>query len=93
MSVARRRYGGRPYAVRAGRLLEEARRIVDPVLKKATPVFEYEPGTWGPCEEVDRMWRRPTAGIIQQGVILSMEEAWTSKCLPIQTRLRDGRRP
>jgi glucose-6-phosphate 1-dehydrogenase len=23
-------------------------RIVDPVLKAGTPVFEYEPKTWGP---------------------------------------------
>ena len=32
--------------------VEEAWRIVDPVLKAGTPVYEYEPGTWGP-EEVD----------------------------------------
>jgi hypothetical protein len=30
--------------------VEEAWRIVDPVLKKGTPVYEYEPGTWGPRE-------------------------------------------
>jgi len=30
--------------------VEEAWRIVDPVLKKATPVYEYEPNTWGPRE-------------------------------------------
>ena len=29
---------------------EEAWRIVDPVLKANTPVYEYEPGTWGPAE-------------------------------------------
>jgi glucose-6-phosphate 1-dehydrogenase len=28
--------------------VEEAWRIVDPVLKAGTTVFEYEPGTWGP---------------------------------------------
>jgi glucose-6-phosphate 1-dehydrogenase len=28
--------------------VEEAWRIVDPVLKMNTPVHEYEPGTWGP---------------------------------------------
>ena len=33
--------------------VEEAWRIVDPVLKAGTPVFGYEPGTWGP-KEVDR---------------------------------------
>jgi glucose-6-phosphate 1-dehydrogenase len=30
--------------------VEEAWRIVDPVLKAGTPVFEYEPKTWGPAE-------------------------------------------
>jgi glucose-6-phosphate 1-dehydrogenase len=30
--------------------VEEAWRIVDPVLKKATQVYEYEPNTWGPRE-------------------------------------------
>ena len=33
--------------------VEEAWRIVDPVLRAGTPVFPYRPGTWGP-EEVDR---------------------------------------
>ncbi len=28
--------------------VEEAWRIVDPVLKQGTPVHEYEPNTWGP---------------------------------------------
>jgi glucose-6-phosphate 1-dehydrogenase len=30
--------------------VEEAWRIVDPVLKAGTPVYPYEPGTWGPKE-------------------------------------------
>jgi len=30
--------------------VEEAWRIVDPVLKAGTPVFEYEPNTWGPSQ-------------------------------------------
>jgi glucose-6-phosphate 1-dehydrogenase len=30
--------------------VEEAWRIVDPVLKAGTPVFEYNPNTWGPSE-------------------------------------------
>ena len=30
--------------------VEEAWRIVDPILKMSTPVFEYAPGTWGPNE-------------------------------------------
>ncbi len=33
--------------------VEEAWRIVDPVVKAGTPVYEYEPGTWGP-KEVDQ---------------------------------------
>ena len=46
--------------------VEEAWRIVDPVLKAGTPVYEYEPGTWGP-NEVDQKvsppggWQNPTA--------------------------------
>ncbi len=43
--------------------VEEAWRIVDPVLKAATPVFAYEPNTWGPTE-VERVtppggWQDP----------------------------------
>lgn len=34
--------------------VEEAWRIVDPLLKAGTPIFEYEPGTWGP-PEVERV--------------------------------------
>jgi glucose-6-phosphate 1-dehydrogenase len=30
--------------------VEEAWRIVDPVLKKGTPIYPYAPGTWGPAE-------------------------------------------
>jgi glucose-6-phosphate 1-dehydrogenase len=30
--------------------VEEAWRIVDPMLKANTPVYEYEQGTWGPSE-------------------------------------------
>ena len=30
--------------------VEEAWRIVDPVLEGNTSVYEYEPGTWGPAE-------------------------------------------
>jgi len=44
--------------------VEEAWRIVDPVLKDGTPVFEYEPGTWGPKEVDSRIlppggWQNP----------------------------------
>jgi glucose-6-phosphate 1-dehydrogenase len=43
--------------------VEEAWRIVDPVLKATTPVYEYEPSTWGP-PEVERVephggWSNP----------------------------------
>jgi len=46
--------------------VEEAWRIVDPILKAATPVYEYDTGVWGPSE-VDRSvrppegWHNPTA--------------------------------
>ena len=30
--------------------VEEAWRIVDPMLKAATPVYEYDPDTWGPSQ-------------------------------------------
>jgi glucose-6-phosphate 1-dehydrogenase len=33
--------------------VEEAWRIVDPVLRGRTPIYEYEPNTWGP-NEVDQ---------------------------------------
>ena len=46
--------------------VEEAWRIVDPVLKGVTPVYEYEPHTWGPSEVDHRVtppggWHNPTA--------------------------------
>ena len=45
--------------------VEEAWRIVDPMLKAGTPVYEYEPGTWGPSEVEQRVapaggWQNPT---------------------------------
>jgi glucose-6-phosphate 1-dehydrogenase len=30
--------------------VEQAWRIVDPILDDVAPVYEYEPGTWGPPE-------------------------------------------
>ena len=51
--------------------IEEAWRIVDPVLKADTPVHEYEPGTWGPSQ-VDRSvapprgWHNPTMAAQQR---------------------------
>ena len=44
--------------------VEEAWRVVDPVLNTDMPVYEYEPGTWGP-KEVDQSvcppggWQNP----------------------------------
>jgi len=45
--------------------VEEAWRIVDPVLKAGTPVYEYEPGSWGPDQVSQRVtppggWQNPT---------------------------------
>ena len=44
--------------------VEEAWRIVDPALRAETPVYEYEPGSWGPGEVEQRMapeggWHNP----------------------------------
>jgi glucose-6-phosphate 1-dehydrogenase len=46
--------------------VEEAWRIVDPVLKASTPIYEYEKGAWGPSEVDQRVspaggWHNPTA--------------------------------
>ncbi len=47
--------------------VEAAWRVVDPVLGNMTPVYEYEPGTWGPVE-ADRIvgtevgWHNPLPG-------------------------------
>jgi len=45
--------------------VEEAWRIVDTLLKAETPLYEYEPGSWGPDEANARVappagWRNPT---------------------------------
>ncbi|MBL9162414.1 MAG: glucose-6-phosphate dehydrogenase [Planctomycetaceae bacterium] len=44
--------------------VEEAWRIVDPALKAGSPVYEYEPGSWGPPEVDDLVlpdegWKAP----------------------------------
>jgi glucose-6-phosphate 1-dehydrogenase len=46
--------------------VEEAWRIVDPVLQAGTPIYEYEKGDWGPAEVENRIsppggWHNPTA--------------------------------
>src|SRR5258707_8195045 len=45
--------------------VEEALRIVDPVLNDISPVYQYESGTWGPKEVDARVsppggWQNPT---------------------------------
>ena len=47
--------------------VEEAWRIVDPILKGDSRVFEYETGTWGPSETEKRLappggWHNPVVG-------------------------------
>jgi glucose-6-phosphate 1-dehydrogenase len=44
--------------------VEEAWRIVDPVLKLGTPVYEYEPKSWGPSQVFQQVspqggWQNP----------------------------------
>ena len=46
--------------------VEEAWRIVDPVLKAGTPIYEYDKGTWGPGEAAQNVsppggWHNPSA--------------------------------
>jgi glucose-6-phosphate 1-dehydrogenase len=46
--------------------VEEAWRIVQPILDNATPLSFYDPGTWGPAEAAalaapDGGWRNPVA--------------------------------
>jgi len=55
--------------------VEEAWRIVDPVLKAGTPVYDYESNSWGP-REVDQSvsppggWHNPVVnGVSKNGVL------------------------
>jgi glucose-6-phosphate 1-dehydrogenase len=46
--------------------VEEAWRIVDPVLKSGTPIYEYERGIWGPSEVKQKVsppggWHNPAS--------------------------------
>ena len=46
--------------------VEEAWRIVDPILKNSTPIHEYEKGAWGPSEVAQAVsppegWHNPSA--------------------------------
>ncbi len=45
--------------------IEAAWQVVDPIVGEATPLYEYEPNTWGPTE-ADRIgppdgWMEPTS--------------------------------
>src|SRR5213594_2596000 len=69
--------------------VEEAWRIVDPVLKAGTPFYEYEPGTWGPKEVDSRVspaggWQNPTVNHICRS------KRWPT---PIRSRGRAPRSP
>ena len=50
--------------------VEAAWRIVDPILNTNTPLYEYEPGTWGP-KEADHIiqdgggWHNPIASVAE----------------------------
>ncbi len=55
--------------------VEEAWRIVDPVLKAGTPSTNIEQGTWGPGQ-VDRAFRRREVGIIRP------RKTWKTSALP-----------
>jgi glucose-6-phosphate 1-dehydrogenase len=46
--------------------VEEAWRIVDPMLKAATPIHQYQKGEWGPAEAAQKLsppegWHNPTS--------------------------------
>jgi glucose-6-phosphate 1-dehydrogenase len=48
--------------------VEEAWRIVDPVLKAGSPVYTYEPNTWGPAEVEQKVsppgcWQNPVVAM------------------------------
>jgi glucose-6-phosphate 1-dehydrogenase len=50
--------------------VEEAWRIVDPVLNNAAPVYEYETGSWGPPEAEAQVsppggWHNPAAADVE----------------------------
>jgi glucose-6-phosphate 1-dehydrogenase len=48
--------------------VDEAWRIAEPILEATSPIYEYEPGTWGP-PEVDSIvsppggWHNPVGAI------------------------------
>jgi glucose-6-phosphate 1-dehydrogenase len=50
--------------------IEEAWRIVDPVVQAGTPLYEYDPGTWGPGEAASLApeggWQDPSVASANQ---------------------------
>lgn len=54
---------GDPFRFARADYVDEAWRIVDPVLQSGGPVYEYAPGTWGPSEAAsivgERGWHNP----------------------------------
>jgi glucose-6-phosphate 1-dehydrogenase len=54
--------------------VEEAWRIVDPVVKASTALYTYEPGSWGPAEAAHvappEGWRDPRP-VTSRGVAVS----------------------
>ena len=51
--------------------VEAAWRVVDPVLDGTTPIYEYDPNTWGPAEadtiiSGDGGWHNPTATALEK---------------------------
>jgi glucose-6-phosphate 1-dehydrogenase len=61
--------------------VEEAWRVVDPALEAKTPVFEYEPGTWGPKEAAQVAplggWNNPvvSTAVVTTHEVVSAKEA------------------
>jgi glucose-6-phosphate 1-dehydrogenase len=80
--------------------VEAAWRVVDPVLGKKTPVYEYEPNTWGPSE-VDQIvangsgWHNPepVAPPARGGTALNRDDALPrSKARSVQPYADDDTR-
>ena len=54
--------------------VEEAWRIVDPVLRARTPVHEYVQGTWGPADAQKNLspeggWHDPVVDMDRRGTL------------------------
>jgi glucose-6-phosphate 1-dehydrogenase len=69
---ASRRDGGDATLFAREDYVEEAWRIVDLVIKADTPVYEHEPGTWGPPQVAERIvppdgWHDPVMNTATDG--------------------------